>query len=45
MTLECAIDTYDESGAAADDAVDGDIPVNIDGVVDVATAADYTVSY
>ncbi len=46
MTLECAVDTYEELGAVATDLCDPNVPVSIGGDnVDTFTPATYIVEY
>ena len=43
-TIECHED-YTEHGATAEDDIDGDVDVNISGVVDTSTNGVYTITY
>ncbi|WP_412063719.1 immunoglobulin-like domain-containing protein [Rubrivirga sp. IMCC45206] len=45
LTLEAALDTYDELGATVEDACDEDATLTIAGAVDTATPGVYTVTY
>lgn len=45
ISLLCAIDTYIEPGASAEDTCDGALPVSITGSVDENTPGAYTLTY
>jgi len=45
LTLEAAVDSYEEAGATAMDACDGAIVVAITGSVDTSAVGDYTLTY
>ncbi|MDX1547965.1 MAG: thrombospondin type 3 repeat-containing protein [Rhodothermales bacterium] len=45
MTLECAVDGYEEPGATAVDACEGEVAVEIAGTVDASTPGLYTITY